>query len=218
MKTLESPPLLGGFFMKKCSRCKIEKEKSEFHKKSKSKDGLDSHCKVCENQRQLKYKQENIDHVRKLKRENAEKHKEKRHEYQKNKYYSDLEKSRQISLDKYYKKRDLILERNRKKQNTPEGREKSNERARKWRYRNKDLHNAYQRYYRRKNKIKIGAVQKVNDALRRGRLKKPLNCETCNKEDPKLQGHHHDYNKPLDVVWLCKDCHCKIHGKLVDVI
>lgn len=33
--------------MKKCSKCKIEKETSEFNKKSRNRDGLQSQCKDC---------------------------------------------------------------------------------------------------------------------------------------------------------------------------
>ena len=33
--------------MKKCSKCKVEKEFSEFHKNKASKDGYCSRCKVC---------------------------------------------------------------------------------------------------------------------------------------------------------------------------
>jgi hypothetical protein len=43
-------------------------------------------------------------------------------------------------------------------------------------------------------------------ALKKGVLIKPKNCQRCNKE-ASLDAHHKDYNKPLDVVWLCRECH-----------
>lgn len=33
--------------MKKCTKCKVKKELTEFYKDKKSKDGLNYHCKVC---------------------------------------------------------------------------------------------------------------------------------------------------------------------------
>ena len=33
--------------MKKCTKCKIEKKLSEFHKNKNTKDGLQFCCKVC---------------------------------------------------------------------------------------------------------------------------------------------------------------------------
>lgn len=36
-----------GLMTKKCSKCKIEKPKSEFSKNSRSKDNLRSQCKEC---------------------------------------------------------------------------------------------------------------------------------------------------------------------------
>lgn len=37
--------------MKKCSRCKEEKPKSDFHKRGNSKDGLMDCCKICQKER-----------------------------------------------------------------------------------------------------------------------------------------------------------------------
>lgn len=35
-------------------------------------------------------------------------------------------------------------------------------------------------------------------------------CESCGTED-KIERHHSDYTKPLQVVYLCRVCHAKIH-------
>ncbi len=37
----------------------------------------------------------------------------------------------------------------------------------------------------------------------------PQPCQVCGKE--KAQGHHEDYSKPLDVVWLCSRHHADRH-------
>ncbi|KKN02030.1 hypothetical protein LCGC14_1121860, partial [marine sediment metagenome] len=42
-------------------------------------------------------------------------------------------------------------------------------------------------------------------------------CDQCKKkiiEPRKLCGHHDDYNKPLEVQWLCYFCHCIVEDKL----
>ena len=42
--------------MKKCSKCKIEKSKDQFHKNSVAKDGLRTECKICHNKHYKKNK------------------------------------------------------------------------------------------------------------------------------------------------------------------
>lgn len=49
-------------------------------------------------------------------------------------------------------------------------------------------------------------------ALRTGELIRPDKCELCGKHC-KPHGHHKDYNKALDVMWLCSLCHRKEHKK-----
>lgn len=50
------------------------------------------------------------------------------------------------------------------------------------------------------------AQQAANNAMRTGKLQRPSLCEMC-LLPKKLQKHHHDYSKPLFVMWLCKPCH-----------
>jgi hypothetical protein len=50
----------------------------------------------------------------------------------------------------------------------------------------------------------------LHNAIARGKIVKPKECETCG-EETKLDGHHPDYAKPLDVMWLCRRCHMKHH-------
>lgn len=56
--------------------------------------------------------------------------------------------------------------------------------------------------------IRVKARSAVNHAVRDGRLLR-LPCRLCGEE--KTEGHHEDYSKPLDVVWLCKPDHHKVH-------
>ncbi len=50
----------------------------------------------------------------------------------------------------------------------------------------------------------------VRRALDRGELVRPRSCESC-QEAKKLQAHHDDYERPLNVRWLCSKCHTQIH-------
>jgi hypothetical protein len=51
---------------------------------------------------------------------------------------------------------------------------------------------------------KMVARQIVHYAVKSGALV-PKPCEVCGNE--KVQAHHEDYSKPLEVVWLCKKHH-----------
>ncbi len=56
------------------------------------------------------------------------------------------------------------------------------------------------------HKEKWVARAKARYAVSKGILLKPKKCEVCEKVLP-LQGHHEDYTKPLEVIWLCVKCH-----------
>jgi predicted DNA-binding protein YlxM (UPF0122 family) len=62
------------------------------------------------------------------------------------------------------------------------------------------------------------AQNKMEKAIARGRVKRPEACEMCGNKPPKkkngasqVEAHHPDYNKPLEVMWLCQRCHHKWH-------
>ena len=61
----------------------------------------------------------------------------------------------------------------------------------------------------------IAKRSKARRALRRavkmGKVQK-FPCWTCGDED--VHGHHHDYDKPLDVVWLCNKHHRELHAMI----
>lgn len=59
-------------------------------------------------------------------------------------------------------------------------------------------------------KIKARAI--ARQALTIGKIKKSDKCDKCGKGG-KLQNHHPDYSKPLNVKWYCVKCHGKAHRK-----
>lgn len=69
----------------------------------------------------------------------------------------------------------------------------------------KDAAREKQRLHRANNPEKYKARTAVGNALRDKRIfKKP--CEYCGSEE-RVQGHHKDYSKPLEVTWVCFQCH-----------
>jgi hypothetical protein len=62
--------------------------------------------------------------------------------------------------------------------------------------------------YRSNNRLYGIAHNKVKRAIKNGIIKK-TGCIFCGRPDS--QGHHFDYTKPLDVVWLCPIHHRKVH-------
>lgn len=72
----------------------------------------------------------------------------------------------------------------------------------------KERLNGYKSKWRRNNPEKYRAHAKVNNAVRDGKLQKPDRCSRCKKRG-KVHAHHEDYSRPLDVIWLCPECHGK---------
>lgn len=64
--------------------------------------------------------------------------------------------------------------------------------------------------WREKNPQAYRAQTAVGNALRDGKLKRGP-CSICGTTKS-VHGHHKDYSKPLDVVWLCAKCHQRIHA------
>lgn len=58
-------------------------------------------------------------------------------------------------------------------------------------------------------RAKANARAQANVAQGRGKLR-PGPCETCGEKD--AEKHHPDYQRPLEVVWLCRACHLELHA------
>jgi hypothetical protein len=66
--------------------------------------------------------------------------------------------------------------------------------------------------WKERNADKMRAHQRVRSALSSGTLTRPSACERCSRPC-RPQAHHHDYNAPLEVEWICSRCHASVHRK-----
>lgn len=74
------------------------------------------------------------------------------------------------------------------------------------RYRSSEKYREKEKRRRAREANKISARCAVKDARRAGKLIKPRTCSSCGCLG-NIQAHHDDYDKPLDVRWLCCGCH-----------
>jgi len=64
--------------------------------------------------------------------------------------------------------------------------------------------------YHNQYPIRRAAMTLLNNAVRDKRICKPKQCSKCGRKT-RIMGHHQDYYKPLDVIWLCPMCHVAEH-------
>ena len=70
------------------------------------------------------------------------------------------------------------------------------------------------RAWRRANPEKYRTHSAVANALKDGRLNRSPFCQLC-LSGGRIESHHQDYSRPLEVVWLCHFCHMAIEGRPV---
>ena len=63
------------------------------------------------------------------------------------------------------------------------------------------------RAYRKRYPEKVRAHAAVERAVKRGDLVRPDTCERCGDQAKFIEASHDDYEKKLEVEWLCKPCH-----------
>lgn len=61
----------------------------------------------------------------------------------------------------------------------------------------------------------------LRTAIEKGHIVRPETCSKCGKPSKRrdgrsgIQGHHHaGYDHPLDVEWLCVNCHLEMDGRV----
>lgn len=204
--------------MKKCSKCKLEKDESEFRKNKWVKCGYDAACKICKGLEKKKWKDKNRDIYL-----------AKQREYAFNRYHENIERERKRIIEWREKNPEIYKESLRKsaaksyqkfknerikkaKEYRENNREKVREQRRNYRFKNKDYIKQKKSEYIARYPEKKKSVSAINNAIMYGKIKKPEECSICKKKDH-IEGHHPNYSNHLEVIWLCRVCHNKEHGK-----
>lgn len=77
-----------------------------------------------------------------------------------------------------------------------------------------ECHARYMREWRRYHPLTAEARKHSNCRayarvyLKRGKIKRRP-CEVCGARETEM--HHTDYDKPLVINWLCRECHLNLH-------
>ena len=79
-------------------------------------------------------------------------------------------------------------------------------------------HGADNHFWRGGSRANGRAHDITEKAIQRGLLVRPDVCQACGGDGRAyrdgrhpIQAHHADYNRPLDVMWLCQPCHHDWH-------
>ena len=171
--------------LKKCIKCGRELEETEFATTRDRKKNLRylNSCKDCMREYKHQHYLKNQDKAKARTKKYHKEHREEDLAYYKNYYRANKEE---------------IIEKQKEYLKTDKGKEvkkKCN----------------YNYYHNIEHKLKNSARKKLLRAIQSGKIIRPTVCENCGKTDVMCEGHHTDYNKPYDVMWLCKQCHENMH-------
>ena len=124
---------------KKCKKCNVVKDVSEFYKRKVSKDGFRNECKLC----RKKYNEENKESLAKS-----------------NKAYKEANKEKAVKLRKIYKETNKGKIAKQRREYRKENLEKIAKDIKKWKELNKDEVIQYNKEYKETNKGKIAKQSK----------------------------------------------------------
>jgi hypothetical protein len=169
--------------MKTCFKCNKEKPLTDFYKHKKMSDGHLNKCKEC---------------TKNDVKENVLKNPE---------YYREYEQKRSMLPHRIAARLKYSQTENGIKA-LQKGKEKFSKS-----YHGKESIRKSKTKWIEENVIKRAAHIILGNAVRDGKIQKPIECSACGSKPSRLHGHHDDYAFPLIVRWLCSRCHTKWHKK-----
>lgn len=137
-----------------------------------------------------------------------EQKKAKKREYQRKYCLNNKEKVRSCDREHYQRNKNAISKHH--AEYYKNNKVAINESHKKWYKKNRDAILKQKKIYGHANKEKRRASRLIAVAIKRGDVERQP-CETCGKTP--VEAHHDDYNKPLEVRWLCSLHHRRHHGK-----
>ncbi len=178
--------------MKVCTKCGLAKPRSEFQKNPSMRDGLRSDCKACAALRFARYYGERAAELNTAR---------------KRRLRAMTEEER--AMFNQQRQRDVEVQRARYLLNAEQERARS--RAH---YAKPEVKRRHAEATARRRALvpkKFKARNAVKKAVLRGSIR-PLPCFVCGEA---AEAHHPDYDRPLDVVWLCRAHHRQAHMLVV---
>lgn len=188
--------------MKRCSKCKKEKELSEFKKDKKSKDGAGSWCLTCHNAETSEWKHKNIEKENERKRKWRKDNPEKEKQHNLNFRLKNIESERE--KDRIYRALHL---------------EKAREAVRRW-FRNNPEKDAI-RHNVRRARFYGGGGKYTIDEWRELCDKYENRCLKCGEQKPLTADHvlpliHGGKNCIENIQPLCRSCNSSKGTKHID--
>jgi hypothetical protein len=201
--------------VKECRSCRLIKPAEEFYKRLSNSDGLYSYCKECTLRKNSDIDEKKRAVYRKKSREYKERNRRAISAAGKKYYLQNRERIlRSVTEYRDKNKQTISLKAANKRLKDPYRFEKNRIKHFGWSKENRDRLNEYQREWYQKNKEKRRAHVVLNRAVNSGKVMRPKECSECKKEC-KPDGHHLDYSKPLEVIWICRACHSRKSPRMV---
>ena len=173
--------------VKICTKCKIEKELSEFIKDKTYKDGLKRQCKSCGNEYNKEYRQANKEKLKEYRKEYRKSNKEYYKEYHKEYRQANKEELKERSKEHRQDNKEYYKEY--RKEYYQANKERTKEKYKEYRQDNKERIKEYHKEYRQDNKEKIKEYRQDNkertneqkkERVRERRKTEPLFKMKCN--------------------------------------
>lgn len=187
---------------KVCSKCSVCKDIDAFGWRKSGRDRKgpprrETVCLSCLREYKRNHREQNKEHYDEMKSAYTEEHREEIAAYKKQWAIDNEERLKEKRKVEYYANVEMYREKSKKYAKTEVGKIKR-----------KETIERYLSTEEGKEKHKCRSI--VNAAIRSRKLIRPTICSRC-KIECKPQAHHVDYNRPLEVTWLCVRCHEKEH-------